>query len=578
MTEFRVPLGEIRFALDVLSEMQPQGTASVASEYDDVLEAAAKFAEQVYAPINATGDRNGCKFEAGRVSTPDGFKAAYSAYAKAGWGAIATSTDVGGRRMPFRIAIAVSEMLNAANISLAMGSMPTPGAIELLNRFGTEAQKQYYLPRIISGEWTVTMAMTEPQAGSDLGAIKTRARSDDGAIAIKGLKSLITWGEHDLTEDTLHLVLARSPDGPQGVKGLSLYLVPKRLRDGSRNDVSCIGIERKMGLRGSPTASLSFGENGGAWAELLGQENAGLGQMFVLLNQARLRVAAFALGSAERALQAATQYARSRVQGRDENGAPTAIANHPDVQRMLTSMEARTQAIRLMLLYAASLVDRADEANGPQDNQANVRLEILTPITKAWCTEMAFDVASTGVQIFGGIGYSEECEASQYFREARVHMIYEGTTGIQASDLIFRKIIRDGGVGAKHLFEELSGSIRTTSSASVALSPICDDLAEAVDRLIELTSTIVGGNKQHKKMLQANGAHFLMFAGGVIAGWLSLLAAAKAESSRDIEDSSAKSRNLRLLVDQYIKPAATLAKASLSFEQMKSARGEIWAQ
>ncbi len=563
---FRIPIPEIRFAFDVLNDIPMLQTLPLVEEFEDVLASAAQFAENVYSPLNAIGDRDGCRFENGKVTTPPGFKEAYQAYANAGWGEAAAPQDVGGLGIPFRVAIAISEMMNAANVSLAMGSMPTPGAIELLKRFGSAEQKQFYLPPILSGEWTVTMAMTEPQAGSDLGAIKVRARQQGGAIRIKGEKSLITWGEHDLTPDTLHLVLARSENGPPGVKGLSLYLVPKRLRDGSINDIQCVGIERKMGLRGSPTATLLFGEKEGAWAELLGRENAGLEQMFVLLNQARLRVAAFALGSAERALQAATRYANFRVQGRDAIGNPTVIANHPDVQRMLASMEARTQAIRLLILYAASLVDCAEE--GASADRAKTFLEILTPITKAWCTEMAFDVASTAVQVFGGIGYSEECEASQCFREARVHMIYEGTTGIQANDLIFRKVIRDGGVGANALLDQLQTSIRGIArSEPTQLGRICHDLLDATDLLGELTAAIVAAKTDNSNTLKANGAHYLMFAGGVLAGWLSLLAASKAGEGA----SSAKIRNAIHLVDQCIKPAAALARASLSREAISMA-------
>ena len=566
MTPYRAPVLEIRFALEVADSQLGDGRRRFAwNEVDSVVDGCAKFAEQVYAPLNSLGDREGCRFENGRVSAPAGFKEAYQAYARGGWSAVSAPQEFGGQGLPFKIAIAVAEMLNSANLSLAMGSMPTPGAIELLKRFGSEKQKQFYLPRIVSGEWTVTMAMTEPQAGSDLGAISTRAHVSDGGLVLKGKKSLITWGEHNFTNDILHLVLARSPDGPAGVKGLSLYLASKRSTDGEINDIACLGLEKKMGLRGSPTVSLSFGDSTGTKAELLGQENRGLEQMFVLLNQARIRVATFALGSAERSLQAAQNYANSRVQGRDAHGKPTVIANHPDVQRMLTSMEARTQAIRLLIHYVAALVDLAADENRNSD-ATRTELEILTPIAKAWCTELAFEVTSTGVQIFGGIGYSEECEVSQYFREARVHMIYEGTTGIQANDLIFRKIRRDDGVGFGKLLTHILGKLHDLECGD-DLSSVREMLIRALNTLSEITRSIVARNDDQTATLQANGSSVLMFAGAIVACWLSIAAASAAGNT----DARRKTRNARHMVEQCLAPAEALARTVLSAPEMNTA-------
>jgi len=569
MTGYQAPLEEIRFALGVSRSVDAHARApGEADEIDAILVQCSRLAEKVFSSLNALGDREGCRFENGVVTTPPGFKEAYSTYAKAGWNGVGLPARLGGQAMSFAVAISVSEMLNSANLSLAMGLMPAPGAIELIDRFGTERQRQVYLPRLISGEWTVTMALTEPQAGSDLGAIATRAYVEDGSLFIKGRKSLITWGEHDLTENIVHLVLARSPNGGPGVKGLSLYLVPKLRPEGGANDVRCIGIERKIGLRSSPTATLVLGENGAAAAELLGEENRGLEQMFILLNQARLRVAAFALGSAERARQAAAGYASVRVQGRDAHGNPTVIANHPDVRRMLNSMEARTEAIRLLITYAASLVDGA-HASLPE---TKVRLEILTPIVKAWCTETGFDVASTGMQIFGGLGYSEECEASQYFREARVHMIYEGTTGVQANDLIFRKIRMDRGGGARELFRLIETSLTGEKPIDDAgLSVVREKIRTSLELLNELTDWMVAQEGTRLAGLRANGAHYLMFAGTVLACWLTWLAASRATASdvgAGAEFPRRKRRNARFMAAQYLAPAAALAKSALSGQML----------
>jgi alkylation response protein AidB-like acyl-CoA dehydrogenase len=561
---YRTPIEDIRFAFEVADSQLEGGKQAIDwKEVEPVIAGCGRFAEEVYAPLNAAGDREGCRFENGAVEAPKGFKEAYQSYAKAGWGAVGAPEAFGGQGLPFKVAICVAELLNAANLSLAMGSMPTPGAIELLNRFGTDVQKQFYLPRIISGEWTVTMAMTEPQAGSDLGAIKTHAVLDQGEIRLKGQKSLITWGEHNLTNDILHLVLARSPNGPAGTRGLSLYLVSKRDSEGHLNGVVCSGIENKMGLRGSPTASLSFGEDAGTKAELLGEENRGLEQMFVLLNQARLRVAAFGLGSAERSLQAAQVYASDRVQGRGPDGKPTAIKNHPDVQRMLRSMDSRTQSIRLMIQYVAALVDRV-ASNDESAGEAQTDLEILTPIAKAWCTEMAFDVTSSGIQVFGGIGYSEDCEASLYFREARVHMIYEGTTGIQANDLIFRKIQRDGGAGFERLLNRTNANLAKMKSGS-ELQELLSSLHRSIASLAALARSSIIRKDTDQASIQENAASFLMFAGAVVASWLSISAAAKAKSSSTTSaEADRRLRNANYIIRQCLAPAEALAHSVFS--------------
>lgn len=566
MSEFDPPLEEIRFARRVVSGLRRQTFCVGAGDADDILAAAARFAKNIFLPLSSVGDREGCRFENGRVTTPTGFTKAYQSFVHDGWNGVGIPARLGGQGLPFSVALAVSEIFNASNISLAMGVMPSAGAVELIDRFGTERQRQDYLPQLVSGDWTVTMALTEPQAGSDLGAIRTRAIRDGDSFILKGQKTLITWGEHDLSKNIIHLVLARSPNGPPGTKGLSLYIVPKRcIVNGELadpNDVICSGIENKIGLRGSPTTSLLFGEGGGARAELLGAENRGLEQMFILMNQARLKVAAFALGSAERAHQAASKYAEFRIQGRDTAGRPSPIAQHPDVRRMLTSMEARTEAIRLAVLYTASLVD-VEMTDGVSSDDPNARqeLELLTPIIKAWCTESAFDVASLGMQVFGGVGYSEECEASQHFRESRVHIIYEGATGVQANDLILRKVRRDGGVSAERLFCMIETSCR---DAKVGVPPellaVISQVECALQHLRSLTSWIVAQPANRTSALQFNGAHYLMLFGTVLASWLSLVAA-RASLSLEEGDSfkARKVRNAKFIADQFLPPAMALA-------------------
>lgn len=566
MSEFDPPLEEIRFALDVISRLGNPKSEANAADSDEIILAAAQFAKKAFLPLNSVGDQAGCRYENGRVLTPAGFADAYQAYVRAGWNGVGIPERLGGQGLSFSVALAVSEVLNASNMSLAMGLMPSAGAVELIDRFGTSQQRRDYLPRLVTGEWTVTMALTEPQAGSDLGAIQTRAIREGDSFVVKGQKTLITWGEHDLSQNIIHLVLARSPNGAPGTKGLSLYIVSKRCvvngELGDANDVTCIGVENKIGLRGSPTASLVFGESGGAKAELLGTENRGLEQMFILMNQARLKVATFALGSAERARQAAWTYAKFRIQGRDAAGIPSVIAQHPDVRRMLTSMEARTEAIRLMILYGASLVDaETGEAVSREIPHARQELELLTPVIKAWCTETAFDLSSLGVQIFGGVGYNEECEASQHFREARVHMIYEGTTGVQANDLIFRKVRRDGGASAERLFCVIEASCHNTKAATSAeLMDAAIKVDRALQHLRHLTNWIVAQPAGRASALQFNGAHYLMLFGTVLASWLTLMAARDSVSMPAERKAfkARKLRNARFIAEQFLPPAMAL--------------------
>lgn len=398
---------------------------------EPVLGEAAKLAEGVLAPLNAVGDKAGAKWANGNVTTTAGWKEAYNAYRDGGWNAVPFSTDHGGQGLPWTIAFPVQEMWQSANMAFGLCPLLNQGAVEAITHHGHPGQKEYYLPKLVSGEWTGTMNLTEPQAGSDLAAVRTRAeRAGDGTYKIFGSKIFITYGEHDLADNIIHLVLARLPDGPAGVKGISLFIVPKFLKDGTRNDVACASIEHKLGIHGSPTCTMAFGDKGGAIGYLVGQEHEGIKYMFTMMNNARLSVGLQGVAICERATQKAMQYARDRVQG---GGKP--IIEHADVKRMLLLMQATTSAGRMMAYDAAYNLDAGN----------HTRVELMTPVVKGWCTDRSVDVASLGVQIHGGMGFIEETGAAQFYRDARILPIYEGTNGIQALDLVGRKISKDGG-------------------------------------------------------------------------------------------------------------------------------------
>ncbi len=405
---------------------------------DAVLEEAGKLARDVLAPLNKTGDTEGTtRKDDGSVTTAKGWKEAYNAYRDGGWNAVPFDPEHGGQGLPWTIAFCVQEMWQGANMSFGLCPLLNQGAVEAIEAHGSQAQKDYYLSNLISGVWTGTMNLTEPQAGSDLAAVKTKAiPADDGTYRISGQKIYITYGEHDLAENIIHLVLARLPDAPEGVKGISLFIVPKFLEDGTRNDVICTGIEHKLGIHASPTCTMQFGDDGGAVGYLVGEAHQGLKYMFTMMNNARLSVGLQGVAISERALQHATAYAAERVQG-----GGTTIDNHPDVIRMLKTMEALTQAGRAMTLQAANYLDIARTGDAMMEGFVN----LLTPVVKSWCTDNAVEVASLGVQVHGGMGFVEETGAAQYYRDARILPIYEGTNGIQAMDLVFRKILRDEG-------------------------------------------------------------------------------------------------------------------------------------
>ncbi|WP_456151599.1 acyl-CoA dehydrogenase [Defluviicoccus vanus] len=494
-----------------------------------VLEEAAKVAGEVLAPINQQGDVQGSVWSDGKVTTPDGWKDAYATFIAGGWNGAVNEPEWGGMGLPWLVNAAVQEMIHSANMAFALCPMLTQGAIEAITLNGSEELKQRFLPKMVSGEWTGTMNLTEPQAGSDLSAVRSRAERADGHYLISGQKIFITYGDHDLTDNIIHLVLARCPDAPPGVKGISLFVVPKFILDdngapGELNDVQCVSIEHKLGIHGSPTAVLSFGDKGGAVGYLVGEENRGLEYMFVMMNLERLVVGIQGLGISERAYQQAVSYARERVQGQPvgTKGERLPIIHHPNIRRKLLAMRAEIEAMRAVAFAAArasDLYDRHPDAAVQAFNKA--RLELLTPIVKGWCTERSVELTSIGVQVHGGMGYIEETGASQHFRDARITPIYEGTTAIQANDLVGRKIIRDKGQTVRALLDEMRGlesalaSNRDDQASAAALSAALmagiADASSVVDWLLD-----AAGRDQRLPLVAAN--YVLLLFGTLIGG------------------------------------------------------------
>lgn len=485
MTSYTAPVQDMMFVLNHVCGFRslPAATDLDPETLQAVLEEAAKLASTVISPLNQTGDKEGARLVDGGVKTAKGFRDAYQQYRQAGWNAVPFDPEYGGQGLPWALAFPVQEMWQAANMSFGLCPMLNQGAVEAIAAKGSDAQKAEYLPRLISGEWTGTMNLTEPQAGSDLAALRTRAeRQPDGTFRLYGQKIFITYGDHDMTDNIIHLVIARIDGAPEGVKGISLFVVPKFLPDGSRNDVQCTGLEHKLGIHGSPTCTMQFGEKEGAVATLVGQENEGLKYMFIMMNNARLNVGLQGVAIADRACQHAVNFAKDRVQGTsvsDKSGAKVRIIDHPDVRRMLLDMRAKVEAGRLMAYEAALALDRVRAG----DTTAQGRVDLLTPIVKAWCTDMAVDVASTGVQVHGGMGYVEETGAAQYYRDARILPIYEGTNGIQANDLVFRKVRLDQGAAALALLDDLGGN----QEGDAEMAGLRDDLADALSGLVDAT-------------------------------------------------------------------------------------------
>ena len=495
-----------------------------------VLEEAAKFNEGVLSPLNWEGDKNPTSWADGTVTATPGFKEAFQQFAEAGWQGLQHPVDFGGQGLPKAIGASCGEMQNSANMSFALCPLLTDGAIEALLTAGSDELKAIYLENLVSGKWTGTMNLTEPQAGSDLAAVRTRAEPQpDGSHKVFGTKIFITWGEHNMAENIVHLVLARVSGAPEGVKGISLFVVPKFLvnKDGSlgaRNDVHCVSIEHKMGIKASPTAVLQFGDHGGAVGFLVGQENRGLEYMFIMMNAARFGVGVQGIAIAEMAYQKAVTFAKERVQSRPVDGSIMAgapIIHHPDVKRMLMTMRAYTEGCRAMATVAAAAFDAAHhhpEADARKQNQTFY--EFMVPLIKGYSTEMSLEVTSLGVQVHGGMGYIEETGAAQYYRDAKILTIYEGTTAIQANDLVGRKTSRDGGTSAKGLaaqIETTEGLLIKSGSADALV--VAKRLKTAREAFVDVVNFVAGNTKASPNAVFSGSVPYLMLAGNLMAGW-----------------------------------------------------------
>jgi alkylation response protein AidB-like acyl-CoA dehydrogenase len=536
---YAAPLKDMLFVIRELAELEAvRGLPGFEEATDDtvqaVLEEAAKFNAEVVAPLNRSGDIAPATFSNGVVTTSPGFREAFRQFAEGGWQGVQHPAAFGGHGLPKLVATACNEMLNSANLSFALCPLLTDGAIEALLTAGTEAQQQVYLPKMIEGRWTGTMNLTESQAGSDLSLVRTRAEPQgDGSYRIFGQKIYITFGEHDMAENIVHLVLARIPGAPAGVKGISLFIVPKFLVEGDgtagrRNDVFCASIEHKLGIKASPTAVLVYGDDkgevgAGAIGHLIGQENRGLEYMFIMMNAARFAVGMQGIAIAERAYQKAAQFARERVQSRAVEGSsgPVPIINHPDVRRMLMTMRALTEGARA-LAYVAAAASDAVHASADREVVAQNKAfyEFMVPIVKGFATEMSIEVASLGVQVHGGMGFIEETGAAQYYRDARILTIYEGTTAIQANDLIGRKTARDGGKTAMDIIAQARQTqAQLLASADETCSRIGQRLALGLDALDDTVDFVVAHAQSDPRAAHAGSVPYLMLAGTVLCGW-----------------------------------------------------------
>jgi alkylation response protein AidB-like acyl-CoA dehydrogenase len=579
MIPYSPPLADMRFALDELAGLPqiallPGCEQASADLVDAVLEEAATLARDVLAPLNDVGDRERARLENGVVRTPSGFKEAYRRYAEGGWNAVPFEPAHGGQGLPVALSTAILEMWNSANMGFALCPLLNIGAVELLQAHGSDAQKDTYLGKMVSGEWTGTMNLTEPQAGSDVGALRTRAVKDGDHFRIAGQKIFITYGDHDFTENIVHMVLARLPDAPAGTRGISLFLVPKFLVNpdgslGARNDIRTVSLEHKLGIHASPTCVLAFGDNGGAIGWLVGEENRGIECMFTMMNSARLNVGLQGVAIAERAYQQARDFARQRVQGRPL-GAKTAlpIVHHPDVRRMLLGMKAQIEAMRGLAYVVAGTIDRArHERDAALREAAQRRVDLLIPVVKAWSTDLGVEIASTGVQIHGGMGYIEETGAVQHLRDSRINPIYEGTNGIQANDLLGRKLMRDRGAAARDFIAEMRLLDRfLAAQPAPAFATIRTHLAPAFDALEAATAWIVESWDADPARTIAGAVPYLKLFGTVAGGSVMARAALAAQSRLDRGDGAdgfnqAKLATAAFYAEQYLPGAAGLLPA-----------------
>lgn len=535
MSDYHPPLDDMRFVLNHVVGMDDLPEHPDLGKLNDemvesVLTPAAKLATEVLAPLNHSGDQEGCVLTDGAVTTAKGFKEAYGQFCEGGWNAVPFESEFGGQSLPWLVAFPLQEMWQGANMSFGLCPLLNQGAVEAISHHGSDEQKAFYLEKMISGEWAGTMNLTEPQAGSDLAAVRTKAEPQgDGSYRISGQKIFITYGEHDFTENIIHLVLARTPDAPEGVKGISLFIVPKILEDGTCNDVVCTGIEHKLGIHASPTCTMQFGDQGGATGYLVGQENEGLKYMFTMMNNARLSVGLQGVAIAERAYQQAVVYAQEREQGTAlaDKSRRVNIIEHADVKRMLLTMRSQIEAMRALTYEAALNLDLA--AAG--DTRAQEKVDLLTPVIKACGTDMALRVTSEAVQVHGGMGFIEETGAAQHYRDVRILPIYEGTNGIQAADLVFRKVLRDQGSAAKAYLSDLELIVRELDQvADKKFFDIRHALDSGLESLTSATSWMLSQATENIEAAAASSTPYLKCFGVVAGGAMMAKAAAEAKN------------------------------------------------
>jgi 3-(methylthio)propanoyl-CoA dehydrogenase len=582
MAEYVAPIKDMQFVLKHLVGLDQVNTLPGWEEVtedvvDAILEEAGRLASEVLSPLNAVGDRQGAKWKDGVVTTPQGFKDAYWQYVNAGWGNILSPTKFGGQGLPHLMATPVEEMWGSSNLAFKLCPMLTQGAIEAIEHVGPDTLRQKFLPNMVSGKWTGTMNLTEPQAGSDLSLVRTKATPQgDGTFRLKGQKIFITYGEHDYTENIVHLVLARIDGAPEGVKGISLFAVPKFNVNadgsiGARNDVKCVSIEHKLGIHASPTAVMSYGEKEGAVGYIVGEPHRGLEYMFIMMNAARLSVGLEGVAIAERAYQRALSWSRERMQGRPAGvqGAKTApIVQHPDVKRMLLTMKATTEAARALAYWTSALLDRAKkDPDETERRKSQALVDLLIPVVKGWSTEMGIEVASLGIQVHGGMGFIEETGAAQHLRDARITTIYEGTTGIQANDLVGRKMGREEGRTALALIAEMEKLMpRLASSSDANLKAIGEALGVAVAKLKETVQWVARTFPANPAAVAAGSVYVLKLMGITVGGWM--LARSAQIASRQLAKGEGESDFLRskiitarFFADHVVSQAASLNTA-----------------
>lgn len=580
MSTYIAPLQDMQFVIkDLVGLADITAMPDCAEVTDDlvdaVLDEAGKFASGVLDPLNRVGDIDGAKLADSKVTSSPGFKEAYRQFVEGGWNGLSGQTEFGGQGLPHVVAMPVQEMWNSSNMAFCLCPMLTSGVLEALKLKGSDAQKEKYLHKLTSGEWTGTMNLTEPQAGSDLSAVRTRAVPEGDHFRIHGTKIFITWGEHDMADNIVHLVLARTPAAPEGVKGISLFIVPKFMVNddgslGERNDVKCVSIEHKMGINASPTCVLAYGDGKGAVGYLVGEENRGLEYMFIMMNHARLGVGLEGVALAERAYQHAREYAKTRVQGRaigQKSGDRVTIIHHPDVKRMLLTMKSQVEAMRAVAYTASAALDKANHHPDDKERRRNQALvDFLIPIVKGWCTEQSVEVASVGVQIHGGMGFIEETGAAQYLRDSRITTIYEGTTGIQAADLVGRKTGFEKGATAFSIIDEMRKlDAKLAASKNADVSAARESLKRAVDGLAAATQWIVDTFPKDPNAVAAVSVPFLKLWGTVAGGWLmaraALIADAKLAGGGDADFYRAKIATARFYAEHILPQSAGLASA-----------------